>query len=62
MGEAAKRDIAAGRALDLELIRRFVVVPFVWISSPDRQEAGASMRVSQVVRIPSQSVDPSVKN
>ena len=37
-------------------------VPFIWISSPDRQQAGASMRVSQVVRIPSQSVDPSVKN
>ena len=37
-------------------------VPFIWISSPDRQETGASMRVSQVVRIPSQSVDPSVKN
>jgi branched-chain amino acid aminotransferase len=37
-------------------------VPFIWISSPARQETGASMRVSQVVRIPSQSVDPSVKN
>jgi branched-chain amino acid aminotransferase len=37
-------------------------IPFVWISSPDRQVAGASMRVSQVVRIPPQSVDPSVKN
>ena len=37
-------------------------VPFIWISSPDRQQAGASMRVSDVVRIPSQSVDPSVKN
>lgn len=37
-------------------------VPFIWISSPDRQQAGASMWVSQVVRIPSQSVDPSVKN
>ena len=37
-------------------------VPFIWISSPDRQQTGASMRVSQVVRIPSQSVDPSVKN
>ena len=35
-------------------------VPFIWISSPDRQQA--SMRVSEVVRIPSQSVDPSVKN
>ena len=28
-------------------------LPFIWISSPDRQQAGASMRVSQVVRIPS---------
>jgi branched-chain amino acid aminotransferase len=37
-------------------------VPFIWISSPERQAAGASMRVSQVVRIPQQSVDPSVKN
>jgi hypothetical protein len=35
-------------------------VPFIWISSPDRPKTGASMRVSQVVRIPSQSVDPSV--
>src|SRR5580658_1573560 len=34
-------------------------VPFVWIS---RQAAGASMWVSQVVRIPPQSVDPLVKN
>jgi branched-chain amino acid aminotransferase len=37
-------------------------VPFIWIISPDRQAAGASLRVSQVVRIPPQSVDPSVKN
>ncbi len=37
-------------------------VPFVWISSPDRQATGASLRISQVVRIPPQSVDPSVKN
>ena len=37
-------------------------VPFIWISRPDQQERGASMRVSQVTRIPSQSVDPSVKN
>jgi branched-chain amino acid aminotransferase len=37
-------------------------VPFIWISSPERQEAGASLWVSQVVRIPPQSVDPSVKN
>ncbi len=37
-------------------------VPFIWISRPDQQEAGASMRISQVTRIPPQSVDPSVKN
>lgn len=37
-------------------------VPFVWISSPDQQAAGASMWISQVTRIPPQSVDPSVKN
>jgi branched-chain amino acid aminotransferase len=37
-------------------------VPFVWVSSPERQATGASMRISQVTRIPPQSVDPSVKN
>jgi branched-chain amino acid aminotransferase len=37
-------------------------VPFVWISSLNRQVVGAQMRISQVVRIPPQSVDPSVKN
>jgi branched-chain amino acid aminotransferase len=37
-------------------------VPFVWIISPDQQAAGASMRVSQITRIPPQSVDPSAKN
>jgi branched-chain amino acid aminotransferase len=37
-------------------------VPFVWISSPERQETGASLRVSDLVRIPPDSVDPRVKN
>jgi branched-chain amino acid aminotransferase len=37
-------------------------VPFVWISDPARQAVGASMRVSDIIRIPPQSVDPSVKN
>jgi branched-chain amino acid aminotransferase len=37
-------------------------VPFIWISSPERQTTGASMRISHVVRIPEQSVDPAVKN
>jgi branched-chain amino acid aminotransferase len=38
-------------------------VPFVWISSPDQQATtGASLWVSDMTRIPAQSVDPSVKN
>jgi len=37
-------------------------VPFIWISRPEQQEKGARMWVSQVTRIPPQSVDPSVKN
>jgi len=37
-------------------------VPFVWISDPDQQAAGSSMWISEVTRIPPQSVDPSVKN
>jgi branched-chain amino acid aminotransferase len=37
-------------------------VPFVWICTPDRQATGMSMAISQVTRIPPQSVDPSVKN
>jgi branched-chain amino acid aminotransferase len=37
-------------------------VPFIWISSPERQASGASMWISQVTRIPAQSIDPAVKN
>jgi branched-chain amino acid aminotransferase len=37
-------------------------VPFIWISTPDQQAAGASLWISQMTRIPPQSVDPSVKN
>jgi branched-chain amino acid aminotransferase len=37
-------------------------VPFVWIASPDRQARGASMWISQVTRIPPESIDPTVKN
>jgi branched-chain amino acid aminotransferase len=37
-------------------------VPFVWISSPGQQAVGVSMRISQITRIPPQSLDPSVKN
>jgi len=37
-------------------------VPFVWISSPDQQATGASLCISDVTRIPPQSIDPAVKN
>jgi len=37
-------------------------VPFVWVSSPERQQTGASLWVSDQVRIPPASVDPRVKN
>jgi branched-chain amino acid aminotransferase len=37
-------------------------VPFVWVTSPERQQTGASLWVSDLVRIPAASVDPRVKN
>ena len=37
-------------------------VPFAWISSPDQQVTGASLWISDVTRIPPQSIDPAVKN
>lgn len=37
-------------------------IPFVWISDPQAQKQGISLRVSDVVRIPAASVDPTVKN
>ena len=37
-------------------------VPFVWIVRPERQETGASLWISDMVRIPPDSVDPRVKN
>jgi branched-chain amino acid aminotransferase len=37
-------------------------VPFVWICTPQQQAEGVSMRISDVTRIPPQSVDPTVKN
>lgn len=37
-------------------------VPFVWIASPEQQETGIEMYVSDIPRIPPQSVDPTVKN
>ncbi len=37
-------------------------IPFVWIVSPERQEQGAHLIVSEVPRIAPASVDPTVKN
>lgn len=37
-------------------------VPFVWIVSEEAQKTGISLRISDVVRIPEASVDPTVKN
>jgi branched-chain amino acid aminotransferase len=37
-------------------------VPFIWISRPEQLQRGARMRISEVTRIPPQSVDPTVKN
>jgi branched-chain amino acid aminotransferase len=37
-------------------------LPFVWICTPQQQAEGVSMRISDVTRIPPQSVDPTVKN
>ncbi len=37
-------------------------LPFIWISRPEQQETGARMRISELTRIPPQSVDPAVKN
>jgi branched-chain amino acid aminotransferase len=54
---AGSRDLRTARSMFY-----CFAVPFIWISRPDQQETGARMRVSQVTRIPPQSVDPLVKN
>jgi len=37
-------------------------VPFVWISTPEQQATGASLWISEVTRIPPDSVNPLIKN
>ena len=54
---AGSRDLRSARATFY-----CYAVPFVWICTPQQQAAGVSMRISDVTRIPSQSVDPTVKN
>jgi len=37
-------------------------VPFVWIASLEKQKEGLHLIISQVNRIPTESVDPTIKN
>ena len=37
-------------------------LPFVWIAPPEKQRAGIDLHVSRRERIPSSSVDPTIKN
>lgn len=37
-------------------------IPFVWIANPEKQKEGLHLIVSHLQRIPSESVDPTVKN
>ena len=54
---AGSRDLRTARSMFY-----CYAVPFIWISRPEQQEKGARMRISDVTRIPPQSVDPTVKN
>ncbi len=38
------------------------VIPFVWIATEEMRERGIHLHVSEVLRIPPQSVDPAIKN
>jgi branched-chain amino acid aminotransferase len=37
-------------------------VPYVWIVLPEVQEQGAHLHISQIARIPPESIDPRIKN
>jgi branched-chain amino acid aminotransferase len=37
-------------------------IPYVWIATPERKEAGLSMHVSGIQRVPRESVDPTIKH
>lgn len=54
----------AGSRDPRECANRFYAfaVPFVWIADPAKQDEGLHVTVSQVRRIPSESVDPTIKN
>jgi branched-chain amino acid aminotransferase len=38
------------------------VIPFVWIAAEEMRERGIHLHISEVLRIPPQSVDPAIKN
>lgn len=37
-------------------------VPFLWIADPEKQKRGLRMIISDILRIPPESVDPTIKN
>jgi branched-chain amino acid aminotransferase len=37
-------------------------IPYVWIASPEKQKEGLSVHVSDIRRVPAQSVSPSIKH
>ena len=54
---AGSRDI---RQCDNQFIA--YAVPYIWIFTPEKQEQGGHLVISNVPRIPPESVDPTVKN
>ena len=47
-----------------DAINRFIafVIPFGWVANEDQRERGLRLAISDIPRIPPQSVDPTVKN
>ncbi len=37
-------------------------IPYVWIAKPEQKDAGLSMHISQIQRVPKESVDPTIKH
>ncbi|MGI9524336.1 MAG: aminotransferase class IV [Hyphomicrobiaceae bacterium] len=37
-------------------------IPYVWIAKPDQKDAGLSMHISSIQRVPKESVDPTIKH
>jgi branched-chain amino acid aminotransferase len=59
------RGVASGGRRDPRVFENRLyayAIPFVWLVTPEETEAGISLTVSSVQRIPPSSVDPTVKN